>query len=187
MTSPAKLSAIKLQRREKIIDAAQVLFTRDGFKATTMEGIAAAVVMSKVTVYSYFSDKDALFKAVAERFLLRLEEAVAKGIATDGTLAERITAGLVAKYQIGFDVLRSSSFSSELVYAGDEMFAELKLRTRENINKILVDAMVEAGLSRKVACDRARILYAATLGIEEIVSDKDRAIADMRILIAAML
>lgn len=51
-------------RREEIIATASRLFGELGLKATTMEHIAKALGMSKLTLYSRFSDKDELFVAV---------------------------------------------------------------------------------------------------------------------------
>jgi TetR/AcrR family transcriptional repressor of mexJK operon len=51
-------------KRAAIFDAAQALFLKRGLQGTSMDAIAAAAGVSKLTVYSHFADKDALFKAV---------------------------------------------------------------------------------------------------------------------------
>lgn len=51
-------------RREEIIATASRLFGELGLKATTMEHIAKELGVSKLTLYSRFSDKDELFSAV---------------------------------------------------------------------------------------------------------------------------
>ncbi|MEN4980894.1 TetR/AcrR family transcriptional regulator [Erwinia billingiae] len=50
-------------RRLKFVQAAGKLFIEKGFGAVTMEAIAAEAGASKVTLYSYFSGKEDLFKA----------------------------------------------------------------------------------------------------------------------------
>lgn len=47
--------------------AAQVLFLRRGFNDVSMEAVAAAAGVSKMTVYSHFGDKESLFEAVVRR------------------------------------------------------------------------------------------------------------------------
>ncbi len=51
-------------KRDAIVCAAAQLFLESGYGATSMDAIAAAAEVSKRTVYSYFSGKDALFEAV---------------------------------------------------------------------------------------------------------------------------
>lgn len=52
------------ERRKLILDAAERVFTTDGYGAATMEGIIRAAGMSKKTVYALFSDKEHLFAAL---------------------------------------------------------------------------------------------------------------------------
>jgi TetR/AcrR family transcriptional repressor of mexJK operon len=50
-------------KRLAYIQAAGTMFLEQGFADVTMEGIAAAVGGSKVTLYNYFSSKEELFEA----------------------------------------------------------------------------------------------------------------------------
>lgn len=50
-----------LGKRAAILDAAKRLFAREGFGGTSMDQIAAEAGVSKLTVYSHFGDKEALF------------------------------------------------------------------------------------------------------------------------------
>lgn len=49
-----------------IIEAATLNFFTHGYSKTSIEGIAAAASVSKVTVYNHFASKPALFKRVVE-------------------------------------------------------------------------------------------------------------------------
>lgn len=55
------------QRHEELLDRALELFLEKGFELVTMEAIAAAVGMTKRTVYARYEDKSALFKATVQR------------------------------------------------------------------------------------------------------------------------
>lgn len=55
-----------LEKRAAILDAAKLLFAQQGFDGTSMDAVAKAATVSKLTVYSHFGDKDALFKAAVE-------------------------------------------------------------------------------------------------------------------------
>lgn len=52
-----------LHKRAAILDAAKKMFTQHGFDGVSMDQIAAEASVSKLTVYSHFGDKDALFFA----------------------------------------------------------------------------------------------------------------------------
>ncbi|MNM53817.1 HTH-type transcriptional repressor ComR [compost metagenome] len=50
-----------LSKRAAILDAAKEMFVEQGFNGVSMDGIAASAGVSKLTVYSHFGDKEALF------------------------------------------------------------------------------------------------------------------------------
>ncbi len=53
-------------KRQAILDAAKTLFLAQGFSGTSMDAVAAEAGVSKLTVYSHFSDKATLFAAAVE-------------------------------------------------------------------------------------------------------------------------
>lgn len=53
-------------KREAILAAAQVLFLSNGYEGSSMEAIAAEAGVSKLTLYSHFKDKEALFSAAVK-------------------------------------------------------------------------------------------------------------------------
>jgi TetR/AcrR family transcriptional regulator, mexJK operon transcriptional repressor len=50
-----------LAKRAAILEAAKQIFTTQGFEGSSMDQIAAAAGVSKLTVYSHFGDKESLF------------------------------------------------------------------------------------------------------------------------------
>ena len=70
-----------LGTRRAILDAAQELFERDGYVATTMEDIAAEAGVALKTVYSAFTTKAGLLRALWDLLL--------KGDSDDAPVAER--------------------------------------------------------------------------------------------------
>jgi AcrR family transcriptional regulator len=64
------------QTRTELIDAAESLFTANGFHATSLDAVADAAGYTKGAVYSNFSSKEDLFFAVYERRVERHEEHV---------------------------------------------------------------------------------------------------------------
>jgi AcrR family transcriptional regulator len=100
------------QTRTDLIDAAERLFTGQGFHATSLDAVAAEAGYTKGAVYSNFSSKEDVFFAVYERrvgrFLPELERALAAGpdagaallsvTATHGALREREQDGWLAVF-----------------------------------------------------------------------------------------
>jgi AcrR family transcriptional regulator len=65
----------KARTREELIDAAERLFLRDGFHATSVDAVADAAGYTKGAVYSNFDSKEGLFLGLYER---RVDRAVAE-------------------------------------------------------------------------------------------------------------
>lgn len=58
-------------RHEELLERALDMFLDKGYELVTMEAIAAAVGMTKRTIYARYADKSALFKAVVQRAIER--------------------------------------------------------------------------------------------------------------------
>jgi AcrR family transcriptional regulator len=91
--------------REELVDAAERLFTGNGFHATSVDAVADAAGYTKGAVYSNFASKEDLFFAVYER---RVDRRVAEMEATlaSGETAyagmERLIAGLEERHDDGW-------------------------------------------------------------------------------------
>lgn len=62
------------QRADELISAALAVFGEVGFRAASIEDVAARAGVSKGTVYLYFPSKDDLFRAIVERRIVVLLE-----------------------------------------------------------------------------------------------------------------
>mgnify|MGYP002780843866 CR=1 FL=1 len=54
------------EKRAALVEAAGRLFCEHGFEAVSLEAIAQAAGVSKLTIYSHFGDKEGLFTAAVE-------------------------------------------------------------------------------------------------------------------------
>lgn len=71
-------------KRQDIIDAAAKVFLADGYGSASMDAIADAASVSKVTVYNHFGSKEALFVAVVNAVSDRLTAPLSLPEADDG-------------------------------------------------------------------------------------------------------
>src|SRR5579864_2290752 len=64
------------QRRNELLDCAQELFLARGYDNTTINDVIARAGVSKGALYHYFTSKEAMLEALAERFAARSIEAL---------------------------------------------------------------------------------------------------------------
>jgi len=64
------MNVVALRRGRKfdqVVEGARTVFLRDGYEGASVDDIARAAGVSKATLYSYFTDKRALFVEIARR------------------------------------------------------------------------------------------------------------------------
>lgn len=129
--------------RLRIADAAQRLFARDGYGATSMEGIARDAGVGTRTVYAAFGAKREILSVICERWLerARARERAQEVLARpDAESRIRGAAGwLAALYSADFDVVRILDSALD----EDEQTRDLlvaKLRGRNRVMDRLIDS-----------------------------------------------
>lgn len=65
-----------LETREKILDAAEMLFQRRGVSRTSLQDIATEAELTRGAIYWHFKDKAEMFNAMMERATMPLEQAM---------------------------------------------------------------------------------------------------------------
>ena len=165
---------------------AETAFVENGFRGTTFEGVAKIAGMSKVTVYGYFKDKEALFAAVAEDVAGRMKAAVIGALDETGPIGAKVAHALVAKHGIIFQIVRSSKFSADLFAAKNRIvtlqFQELDIE----LEAMIADCLREGGVFKEEAQSQARLLFAASQGIANRASGMREAEHDIRVLVEAL-
>lgn len=83
---------VKEEIRTQIVGVARRIFTRYGFRKTTMEEIADSAQMGKSSIYYYFKSKEAIFRSVVEFEARMLKEQLNAIIAQHSSPPERLKA-----------------------------------------------------------------------------------------------
>ncbi len=108
---------------KRVLAAALTLFGRHGFQRTSMADIAREAGIARATLYIRFSDKRALFEALAsslvDQALARAEAAWVSG----APLSENIAATLLAKDLGFFHMLHATPHGAELLELDAELTA----------------------------------------------------------------
>lgn len=113
--------------RRALVDAAEVLFTRHGYAATSLDAIVAEAQVTKGALYHHYSGKQALFEAVFERV-----ESVGAGsirASLDGHQDpwEKALSGLHAF----LEVVRQPSYSRIVIQDGPSVLGHERFREHE--------------------------------------------------------
>jgi len=91
--SPSRRPA-DVERRERILEAAERAFVRHGFHATTMQHVAEEIGMSAGNLYRYFPSKEAIVEGLCALDQEARARAFAELMAPDGDIIEAMYAAL---------------------------------------------------------------------------------------------
>ena len=108
-----------------IVLAALELFTRYGYRKTSIDDIAEAAQVAKRTVYLHFENKAAVFLAILEYLGDQVRQRCGAAERMGGTAVDRLAGLLDAYFGIGFELFSKSGHMPEL----EETFSKLA-RTR---------------------------------------------------------
>lgn len=112
-----------------IVLAALELFTRYGYRKTSIDDIAQAAQVAKRTVYLHFENKAAVFLAILEYLADQIRQRCAAAERIGGTPVHRLTGLLDAYFGMAFELFSKSEHMPEL----EETFSKL---ARERIGDL---------------------------------------------------
>jgi AcrR family transcriptional regulator len=81
---------VKEEIRAHIVRVARKIFTRYGFRKTTMEQIAASSGKGKSSIYYYFKSKEEIFRAVVEKEAEELKQQLDRTIKKDDAPIDKL-------------------------------------------------------------------------------------------------
>ncbi|WP_405990036.1 TetR/AcrR family transcriptional regulator [Streptomyces sp. NBC_00986] len=146
-----------MSKRDDMVTAAVDVFSRYGFRQTSMELLAQAAGVSRPALYLHFANKQDVFAAVAARVTDLMTAAAHRARDAEGTPADQVYGVLAVKLETAIGVTEAR-FRQELVSEA----AGMGLTPVENG---LVDALVELLAGIPEPRETAALLLAATVGI----------------------
>lgn len=106
--------------REAILDAAERLMARYGYKKMTVDDLAQEVGIGKGTIYLYFPSKEEVALTIIDRIVARVMERLQRHAASPSSPAENLRQMLVDRVLIRIDSVQRYSESI------DELFRALR-------------------------------------------------------------
>ncbi|MEV0737014.1 helix-turn-helix domain-containing protein [Streptomyces sp. NPDC050549] len=146
-----------MSKRDDIVTAAVDVFSRYGFRQTSMELVARAAGVSRPALYQHFANKQDVFAAVAARVTDVMTDAAHRARDAGGTPADQVYGVLSVKLETAIGVAEAR-FRQELV---SEAAAMGLSSTEDRLVDALVDALSEVPEPRETA----ELLLASTVGI----------------------
>lgn len=174
----------ELDKQEQILSAARRLILRQGLRATSMEAIAAEARVAKPTLYKYYGDKNAVFEAIVAELRLELHEGLVVALRGEGTVVERLAAGLSAKYGAIDRLLGGSPHADELYDEHEKVRPEVRA-TEEVIDAMVAEELAKAGVARPEAL--ARLVLDAAWGIKRKARDAAAVEPGVRLLVERLV
>jgi AcrR family transcriptional regulator len=136
---------VKEEVRMHIVGIARRIFTRYGFRKTTMEEIASASQMGKSSVYYYFKSKEDIFRAVVEFEAIMLKERLNRIISKNSSPSERLKAYILFRlhHVRTLENFYAALNEEALSYMGFilEIRRNFEIEEQELVSKILEDGM----------------------------------------------
>ena len=117
----AEAKAGRSAKPNAIVLAALELFTRYGYRKTSIDDIAEAAQVAKRTVYLHFENKAAVFLAILEYLGDQVRQRCVAAERMGGTAVDRLAGLLDAYFGMGFELFSKSEHMPEL----EETFSRL--------------------------------------------------------------
>lgn len=114
----------KTKKSEKILDAALLLFSKNGFYATTIPDIAKAMGMSVGNIYNYFSSKEKLAKEIIKYSSDILGEEIRKVNEQKLSSKEKIRAIVAVYFDMASTKPQHINYFLRVYLANKEVFKE---------------------------------------------------------------
>ncbi|MFA9376141.1 MAG: TetR/AcrR family transcriptional regulator [Lachnotalea sp.] len=162
----------KINMKDKIIDAAWVLFHEKGYENTTVDDIIVAANTSKGSFYYYFDRKDALLDTLANRFdneYSKLEARIKPELnCYDKLLFINYEMHLFIEKQIDVDLI-SSLYSTQLLIKGNSNLIDQNRFYYKLVSDIIEEGQSKAHITKTESVRELTQYY--TLCERALVSD----------------
>ena len=175
-TGPSEEPPATATRRDLVLEAAQGVFLRYGFKKTSMDDLARAAGLSRQGLYLHFKTKEALFKAAFEHLLVQIHAATRAALTRSAaSLEDRLLGAFEASHGHVFTSSKSDHLDELFGTATAMIGAQYEAAERELIAAI-ADALSHDGVAAAwkpagiTAKDLAEHLHATSYGVKHTVS-----------------
>jgi len=169
-------------KRKAILSSAFTQFNRYGFRKTSMADIAKKARISRASLYSYFENKNEIFRSLSTSIHQQsLEDAsvLLEHASSQTALASRMEAALVARFGPLVEIITEYAHECEIYDENNPLCKDIVVDSATQFHKVLTIAiragvrtgevnLKPIGLSAEAA---AELIQLCTAGLKERASD----------------
>lgn len=138
-------SMAKDKKRDAILNAAFSQFSHYSFRKTSMEDIAKAAGISRASIYSYFQNKDDIFRNVSIQWHDHAEQMAQASLAkSDASIAERIEGALLARHGPFQKIATESTYGTEIYDEHHRLCSDIVADAHSKFLTLLASALKSA-------------------------------------------
>lgn len=149
-SSPAERAREREIKREAVLRTAARLFNENGYHTTSLDDVAAALNVTKPTIYHYFANKDEILFECTRRGLDAIVEAARAVAEQGGTAADRLRALLTAYALCMLDdygICVARTQDNQLSPESRVRFRALKKEIDGHVRQVITDGIEDGSLS----------------------------------------
>jgi AcrR family transcriptional regulator len=173
-------------KRQKVIEAASLVFRRHGFARTSMEAIAEAAGISRPSLYLVFANKEEAFAAAVDHMGELALDQLRQALPAFGTLQDKLAFICEQWAGRGYDRIKENPDARDLT---DPALAPVRAvygRLQGLLAELLADAVARSGLPETPG-QVAGLLVAAMRGFKDFAADGDEVRRQVALQVALIL
>jgi AcrR family transcriptional regulator len=135
--------------KDSIIKVARAVFSKYGFKKTTMEDIAKAAGKGKSSLYYYFKSKEEVFEIVLDCEVNILRDELMKAINTTELPQQKLRTYVLKRMEMFHNLVNFfDSFKQE--YFENYGFIERIRKSYDEEEKAIISKIIQEGIDKKI-------------------------------------
>jgi AcrR family transcriptional regulator len=162
---------MEMEKESKILEAAQTVFLRYGFRRVTMNDIAEEAGMSRPALYLVFANKEEVFKGAVKQFSGQILEEIRHGLDRRASAEEKLRYVFELWAVRPFETIQSSPDARDLIGYGQgfakPVMDEIYQSFEEMLAGILKPLMNDGTWTALSAEQLARLLTNSVQGFKE--------------------
>ncbi len=132
--------------RSAILEASRDLFTRFGYKKTTMEDIAMALRKGKSSLYYYFKNKEEIFTAVIELESDMLCNRLREVVSSESDAATKLKEYVTVRMETVRNLENYQRVIKDELYGGYDFLLPIR-KKNEQVEEFLMKSILDQGVS----------------------------------------